>query len=65
MVQLICKKINNYERSVYLCCLLEVHEVRAAPIIMEETTAPCDSTLNLMRYLEVDIGPRNRYAYTP
>ena len=32
---------------------------------MEQTTAPCDSTLNLMRYLDVDIGPRNRYAYTP
>ena len=42
--------------------LLEVHEVRTAPTIIEHTIAPCDSTLNLMRYLDVDMGPRNLYA---
>ena len=39
--------------------LLVDSEVRAAPIIIEHTMAPCDSTLNLMRYLDVVIGPRN------
>ena len=39
--------------------LLVLSDVKAAPIIIEHTMAPCESTLNLMRYLDVDIGPRN------
>ena len=37
-------------------------ETSTAPIIIDPTAIPCATTLSLMRYLDVLIGPRNLYA---
>lgn len=39
--------------------------VSAAPMIIASTMAPCETTRNRIRYLEVVMVPRNLYAYTP